>query len=82
MGANNGLTALGIKIGAWSAAVIGGATILGWLYAYLITQPVLAAVTEERLARSYADSMLVSRMEALAANQAMMAALLSLAARK
>ena len=82
MKAGNGVTSLGVKIGAWSAAIIGAATILGWLYSYLITQPVLAAVREERVARISSDSTLVARIEALSANQSMIAAVLSLASRR
>jgi uncharacterized membrane protein len=80
--AGNGVTGLGIKVGAWSAAIIGAATILGWLYSYLITQPVMAAVREERVARISSDSTLVARIEALSANQAMIAAMLSLSSQR
>jgi hypothetical protein len=82
VGEGNGMTALGLKIGAWSAAIIGAATILSWLYAFLVMQPVLAAVTEERLARTAADSTLFGRIQALAVSQSVVAAILNDTARR
>jgi hypothetical protein len=72
----NGITSMGLKIGAWSAAVIGVATIMGWLYSFLIMRPVLASVAEERQARVFSDSLLVGRIERIASSQITVAEIL------
>jgi hypothetical protein len=69
VGEGNGSYLLAKKLGIYAGTFIAVASMLGMINKWFIAEPITRAITEERVARQFADSVIITRINNLSRGQ-------------